>query len=316
MQGILSHFRCVRLRVTIRAAEPLDLPAYKGSTLRGALGVSLKRLCCAARRRSCESCSLRFSCLYVYLFETPLSAEGQDAERYRNAPHPFVLQVKRDAPLRLGPGDEWSFQMTVVGRAIEWLPFVAAALRKMGELGVGKGRGRFDLVRIAALNGTGVAVEILYNGESFSFPSFQLDANGSVPARWSRRDRFRVRFLTPLRLVFRGELVRAPEFHILAGHLARRLELLERFHCRGESGLDTKAVIEAAREVELLENSTRWYDWERYSHRQGRKMRLGGLVGEAVYRGDPSRFEPLLTLGNWVNVGKNTSFGLGRYEVD
>lgn len=316
MKTLLDRFHCVRLRVDIRARSRVQLPSYKGSTFRGALGMALKGLCCATRKPSCEECLLRLSCLYVYLFETKLSLEDPRDARYRNAPRPLVLRIDRDQPLTLGTGDVWTFGLTVVGRAVKYLPFVVAALQRMGDLGIGKGRGRFDLIRVTTLDGRGLPADVIFDGGTVSLPRMVLNANGSVPTIASGCDTFRLRFITPLRLIFRGELVRVPEFHILASHLARRLEMLERIHCGGEAGLDVEAVIAAAREVMLLENRTRWYDWERYSHRQGRKMRLGGLVGEATYRGDPGRFEPLLTLGVWVHVGKNTSFGLGRYEVE
>ncbi len=38
-----------RYRVSFEAVEPLDLPAYLGSTLRGAFGRAFRRLCCLGR---------------------------------------------------------------------------------------------------------------------------------------------------------------------------------------------------------------------------------------------------------------------------
>ena len=40
-----------------------------------------------------------------------------------------------------------------------------------------------------------------------------------------------------------------------------------------------------------------------------------GLVGEAVYEGDLAPFWPFLVFGQWAHVGKNATFGLGRYEL-
>jgi CRISPR/Cas system endoribonuclease Cas6 (RAMP superfamily) len=42
---------------------------------------------------------------------------------------------------------------------------------------------------------------------------------------------------------------------------------------------------------------------------------MGGFVGAVEYRGELARFVPLLTLGQKVNVGKATGFGLGRYMI-
>lgn len=44
-------------------------------------------------------------------------------------------------------------------------------------------------------------------------------------------------------------------------------------------------------------------------------MKMGGFVGQVEYRGELGDFVPLLKLGERVNVGKGTGFGLGRYAV-
>jgi len=318
MKTVLDRFHCVRLRVDIRPRSRVELPSYKGSTLRGALGMALKHSCCAARRRPCVECLLRSSCLYVYLFETPLVGESPLDLRYRNAPHPFVLQINMDGPVTLEPGALWSFGMTVIGRAMQWIPYLVMAVQRMGEMGIGKGRGTFDLERVVSLDGSGDPWEEVYAEGVLRLPEKRLPLTaGNGQGGASQGNAFSLRFLTPVRLVSQGEPVRVPEFPVFLTRLLNRLENLQRFHGEGETGdsLPFRELLEKARSVAIVENRTRWFDWERYSHRQRRKMRLGGLVGEVVYAGDLREFEPYLSAGRWVNVGKGTSFGLGRYEV-
>jgi CRISPR/Cas system endoribonuclease Cas6 (RAMP superfamily) len=79
--------------------------------------------------------------------------------------------------------------------------------------------------------------------------------------------------------------------------------------------LDFKGLIEKAGTVKLIESNTEWFDWKRYSTRQEEWMSLGGVTGAVSYEGDLTDFMLLLRLGEYVHVGKGTSFGLGKYEI-
>lgn len=107
---------------------------------------------------------------------------------------------------------------------------------------------------------------------------------------------------------------RAREFfpHFVVTLREMRLAL---FHCGVRLDLDFVDLIERAKAVRLIEDRARWEDWVRYSSRQDRRMTLGGLVGEAVYEGPLDGLWPFLVFGQWTHVGKNATFGLGRYEI-
>jgi CRISPR-associated endoribonuclease Cas6 len=122
-------------------------------------------------------------------------------------------------------------------------------------------------------------------------------------------------FLTPTRLVYAEALTAAPAFHMLMRTLLRRLSNLAYFHCGTELDLDFRGLISAAERIEAVSSDLRWYDWERYSARQDARMKLGGFLGRVTYRGDLQPFLPLLRLGEFVHIGKGTSFGLGKYEI-
>jgi len=44
-------------------------------------------------------------------------------------------------------------------------------------------------------------------------------------------------------------------------------------------------------------------------------MNLDGFIGEIVFSGDLTGFLPHLGMGELLNVGKDGSFGLGKYEM-
>lgn len=131
------HFTC-------RIEDEALLPVFKGSTLRGGLGHSLRWTVCALKRQECRECLLAPSCGYSFIF-----ANGSGPSR---RPHPYLL-VAPEAPERhLGPGDELDFSLVLFGRANDFLPHLVYAVKELGQAGLGKksrAPGRFSLQRIS-----------------------------------------------------------------------------------------------------------------------------------------------------------------------
>jgi CRISPR/Cas system endoribonuclease Cas6 (RAMP superfamily) len=125
-------------------------------------------------------------------------------------------------------------------------------------------------------------------------------------------------FLTPTQIRHAnqpGDLTQFHQFHVLFRSLARRVALLDYFHCGGEWGPGPRALLEQAQAIETSAHSLRWHQWERYSARQRQRVPMGGWVGRVTYRGDLAPFWPWLHLGQWLHVGKHATFGLGQYRI-
>jgi len=48
----------------------------------------------------------------------------------------------------------------------------------------------------------------------------------------------------------------------------------------------------------------------------GNQNENGRFVGSITFEGDFEEFLPFLMLGEYIHVGKGTSFGLGKYEIE
>jgi len=70
-------------------------------------------------------------------------------------------------------------------------------------------------------------------------------------------------------------------------------------------------MIRRAESVRVVRNQTRWHDWSRYSGRQKRHVKMGGVVGRMSYEGDIGEFLPLLVLGSRVNLARGPVWGWG-----
>ena len=311
----LGDLEVIRLRVHAQATQAIHMPPYWGSTLRGAFGMALLRSCCVLRRQKCETCPLRGSCVYSYVFDTPVNT-GENNKRYSNAPHPFVFHLNLEQDQEIQPGGTFFFEMTVIGKAIKHLPYIVLAFHRMGRIGIGKGRGKFDIEDVKTVGPDGKELEVVCTQAEYCSPSATLSLNRAYQEAVKMNTRkLELSFLTPTRLTHQGKLCRELVFSVLVRNLAMRLLNLQRFHGKPDSDLPVSEMAAAAETIRTVRENITWHDWQRYSHRQKKRMTLGGMVGKVEFEGEMAPFLPLLILGSWINLGKGTSFGLGRYQI-
>lgn len=105
------------------------------------------------------------------------------------------------------------------------------------------------------------------------------------------------------------------EFHVLLRAALRRISGLYFWATGRLPELDYSGLLARAQAVTQVQNSLRWFDYSRYSTTQCTEMKLGGLVGEAVYHGDLTELYPFIKAGEVLAIGKSTAFGFGRYKV-
>ena len=312
----LEALKFLTLRLHMQADEPLQLPAYKGSTLRGAFGGMFKDTVCIVDHKDCARCILRARCAYPYVFETPVPVNAARMRKYPVAPHPFVILPSLEAKRVYAPGEHLHFDLTLIGRGIEYLSYFIYTFALFSqERGLGKGRGKCTLTTVQWCNANQEWVPIYTEQEQMLREDFQPRTASALDHGSVMQDAISLRLQTPTRIVHGGRLASRLEFHVLCRTLLRRVSNLMYFHCGHELDLDFRALIEQAATVRTLQDATQWYDWQRYSSRQQRHVKQGGLVGQVTYQGNLQTFWPLLALGSHIHVGKGTSFGLGKYQV-
>lgn len=301
-----------RYRVVLEALEPLDLPAYLGSTLRGAFGRAFRRLCCPAHDR--QPCPVPATCPYHLIFETAPPPDAEALRTHEDVPRPFVI-APRNGAAEYPKGSEVIFDLTLVGRARQYLPHFVVTLREVDR--IGRGRRQVALRRIDAVRPLTAALEVVYRSDEPVVHPHETSLTLHDCANVSRPEgRARITFFTQTRLKHDGAFVRRPDFQVLFRRLLGRLSALARFHGGGPLDVDFRGLIEAAGAVRLVRDETRWTRWARYSARQDRRMEWEGLVGGAVYEGDLGPFWPYLVFGQWTHVGSGTTFGLGGYRIE
>ncbi len=309
LHNILNSLKLARFELTLAASNELHLPMYLGSTLRGGFGTAFKRVVCALRDRLCHECILKGKCVYSYVFETPPPAGTTVMRKYESSPHPFIIEPPQITHHEYKAGDTLTLNLILIGRAIDYLPYFIYTFEEFGRIGIGKGRGQFELQDVSCEGKT------IYDSKTKILTSFDyltLDSGAEITRSLQS---LTLNFLTPCRIVYNGYLTKDLQFHIFIRNLLRRIALLSYFHSGCDtSQIDFKGIIEQARQIRLAHDHLQWYDWERYSARQETRMKMGGFVGKITFEGDITPFMPLIKAGDVLHVGKGTSFGLGRYE--
>jgi len=304
--------RVAQLEAVFTALEPLRLPPFIGSTLRGAFGHALKSAVCVMRARECHSCQLSRGCLYTRIFET--DPEGADLRHLGvtdNAPRPYVFAPGMGTPEILQPGDTLSLTMRLFGWAVDYSSYVMYALSLLAERGLGAARGRLQLTRI--IDGTtGLAAYDCEDGDVYEPIKF---VRLPVPIPAAGQGDVTVLWQTPLRVVNSHQLVQEPTAPVVMRTLLRRISGLLTYHEKATLPYNAQEVLAATDRVAMKRNSTNWYDWKRYSNRQNRAVEMGGILGKTTYEDTEGVLRPWLTLAETIHLGKSCTFGLGAVRI-
>lgn len=300
-----------RYRYRFVALTPVQFPDWSGSALRGAFGHSLRRLACMTRAKECSGCPLLETCPYPAVFAPPPTADT--LHRLTQAPAPYVIEPECWGARRIEPGEGWHFDLVLFGRALRELPIITYAWRQAARRGLGAGDGQSDLESVEHLLPDGSSEPVLTAPEGRI-----LEHQPTIPDHLPTEcRRLSIRLTTPLRLQDNGRAVPpdrlTPDRLLIAA--VRRVSLMGRCHGAGAPDWDFAELARLAKDVTGTKALT-WRDWTRRSARQQQTMTLGGVVGVWRLEGNLTPFIPALKIGQWLHIGKETVFGLGRYQLD
>lgn len=296
----------LRLRLLAQAGAPLRLPPYAGSMLRGALGHALLRFSPLPHADQ-QPCALYGSCPYCTLFAA-LPPPGHHLQKLSQLPHPYVVEPPPGGH-QLDAGAQFAFALVLFGRAVPLWQTVLRALASALQAGL-----TADHVPCRLLDAR------QDNRQDSLWPGApQLDPL-TPPAPVPLGRSVTLRLDTPLCLRRHGRPVRDPrqlDARTLLVALARRYQLLLDAWAPGRAPqLDFGQLVVSAASVRLQPGADlRWFDWGRYSQRQRREMKLGGLLGSLHLQGDLAPWSGLLHLGQWLHLGRHATFGMGAYQL-
>lgn len=182
---MLTSFSLSLFRFVLEPKDRLALhPRNPSNSLRGAFGTALKRLVCPTPGDCRESCRLKATCPYGQIFE-PSPPPGSDRLRLnQDIPRPFVLRPPNRMQTVAEPGNPLTFELILIGSAIDYLPYFLVTFRELEQQGLGLGRGRYELKQVLQVNPFPIAHDpssVIHTLEPIPADNGQrVTANGSL----------------------------------------------------------------------------------------------------------------------------------------
>lgn len=287
-----ERFPATRYRVTAIVERSFRMGDYGGHLLRGALGHQLRQQVCITALPDCRGCSLQARCAFPALW-LPMAPERHDAQRFSEIPVAYVIEPPPMEHPAYQAGDALTFHLVLIGSARGQIDLLRAALgQALKSLGADRGSAR------------------LLDCEP------EIDSATGLPPPPPCPEAIRLDWLTPLRMQQDGKSLKPDALRtdrLLMG-LVKRAALLSEFHAGQPLGLAFRDLAQRATEVRGQATLTP-RRLRRFSSRQQKALWLDGALGHWVLSGNLAPFWPFLWWGQWLHVGKNTSFGLGAYRL-
>jgi len=212
------------------------------------------------------------------------------------------------------PGE--TFEVTLIGKAIEHLADFIATFVKIGREGLGELKARFNIESVEGIKAIRGKDVIYLPGEETNLKGFEIlsgkDLAKILPLE--KKDRLIIDFLTPIQVKYNPKQQSNLYFYTFATHLFTRLDVLSYVYCGKAIEADFKGLVARSHWIRTKESDLVWANSD--STAQDNKFKMGGFIGSIVYEGNLEEFSPFLALGQYLHVGKGATYGYGKYRID
>lgn len=294
----------IKLKFKVIFPKKSILPKEKVSALRGGMGEMLLRQNCIGER-DCPHCQFEEACIvrstmYTRMKRKPAFMKGDDSIGY-------LLECENYQTV-FQAGDSLFFYLILFGNNIVYFGQYLQAFYQLGVSGIGKDKAKFQIEEVSS-RGQKIFKDNIVDMGRYHIETVNDYAERRMHRLKEQGCRNMLAFHTPLCLKFHGQYLR--EFHSEAIFQAvfRRIMMLDYFV---ERYIDLPEVSDYP---EINEQMTAERVVQRYSSTQDAKIRLKGIVGTACFTYIPEELLPYLIAGELLHIGKNSSFGFGRYSV-
>ncbi len=296
--------RYIKLHFTISFIEDAILPVHKVSAIRGGMGEMLLRANCI-RDRVCESCDFETECIVRRTMYSKFPLKPNYVTNGESIG--YVLECENDQTC-FPEGETLSFNLILFGRAIVYFNQYLQAFYMLGRHGIGAGHAKFIIVSIK-----NTCFQDILDGDNLLMKNYQVQTISSYVIhrmKMAAGSEKTLVFQTPATLKYNGEFLQKFRMDAIFNAVKRRIYMLDCFE-----GINNDFYHDYEVPVPDVSNQkSKHVKVCRYSSRKG-KMHLYGITGFIQLKELYPETLPVLLAGELVHIGKNTSFGFGRYRI-
>lgn len=307
----IYNIRYAKIHFILTFTEETVMPKDKVSGFRGGIGEMMLRSGCV-RKRECEKCDFLEECpvqkiMYAKCKITPKSVTEGESMGYI-----FECEDKTEY---YQEGDNLELTLVLFGSNILYFRQYVQALAMLGVEGIGKNQSHFTISAI--LNGHR---EPITEGTSIFMERYLIETLKDYVEYRRKRigspEFLRIDFVSPTAVKYQGELLESFDLDAIYRSILRRIYMLDCFEgIAFEEELKFVELPYTMAKQEVYAEKVR-----RFSNHKQQKMVLTGITGhvhlERKESGqDTERFLNVLLAGEILHLGKNTSFGFGKYRI-
>lgn len=277
------------MSITLVSLEKAELPPFLGSALRGVIGQAL----------------FQDKNAYKYLYHN-----GKLNNNVQDIINPYVLippEIKKEIYFEK---EELNFKILLLGEGVQYALQLVNAIQKMGKLGLGASRYKFELKKITH----SVDQRVIWEDGFF----YEISIRSAALPYHCLTDvsQLHIQMLTPLRIRRNGSLLEELDFTTIIRNITRRIEMITERYGGWCDHLEICRILELSEGISVIRQKIELLNMERYSNRLGRKMDFSGLTGDIWFEGDLTPFVPWLYAAQIIHFGRNTTFGMGRTKME
>ena len=303
------QIRYIKLHFELEILEDGLLPKTKASMLRGGMGRMLLMMNCISDEE-CDLCDFKDECIvprmmYARMKIRPSFMTQKDSEGY-------VLECE-DSKESFRAGDRLFFNLLLFGDSIVYFNQFLQAFHALGQQGLGTEHIRFRIRRI-----TNTTRDLLLEGGAFYKENYRIMriwdyVNHRVHSLKEGQDILLI-FRSPLSLKYQGNFQNSLDPLPLLTAIERRLYILNCYEGLKE-GDDYVRIPVQEHLPQKIDEKIYLERVKRYSGTQDRKIVFSGIKGSCRLSRLDHTAMALLSAGELIHIGKNTSFGFGRYTL-